>query len=43
MRGVTVGLAFDIIDEETVGLSVLSYLGYYCVEVHSCLLVGLYE
>jgi hypothetical protein len=43
MRGVTIRLAFDIIDEETVGLSVLSYLGHDCVEVHSRLLVGLYE
>jgi hypothetical protein len=43
MCGVTIGLAFDVVDEETVGLSVLSHFGHYCVEVYPCLLVGLYE
>ena len=43
MRGIGIGLAFHIIDEETVGLSVLSYFGDYCIEIDSCLLVGLDE
>ncbi len=43
MRGVGVGLAFHIVDEETVGLGVLSYFGNYCIEIDSRLLVGLDE
>lgn len=43
MGGVGIGLVPDVVDEEAVGLSVLSYFGHYCVEVDSSLLVGFDE